>query len=402
MENEVLITEEARGHYEISEIVTGMILTDKLTAKAVTHINLSPTHKVLVEMKAKGMDKAEMIQTGNLSDMLSCERAAIAVNGSIHPTVWVDILDKSAASTRVASLAIPKLERMLKGEHVDIEALKADLAMLDTAASGLIPMSQIEPTKQKWIETGFKPIDHHTGGLPDASLIILAASPGIGKTTLAVKIAMCMTKKYDKKNTAIFTLEMTGEQICMRAIEMDESMEDAEKRERILVADATMNVNQVFSMAAKANAEKELSLVVVDYADLLITGEQSEATMGLIYRTLQQLAKHIKCPVILVSQLNRAAYAGGTPAINHIRYSGLAEATAALIFMAYNPTNIVAEFGKQDKLPMLEGQAYLIVGKSKYGYKHGGPGAIAIGWDGKFGWTNKAQYTPSDWKSLSY
>ena len=70
---------------------------------------------------------------------------------------------------------------------------------------------------------------------------------------------------------------------------------------------------------------------------MLVEGEQSEAVMGVIYRSLAMLAKTTGVPVILICQLNRTQYTGGIPKINHIRYSGMAEMMSSLILLLYNP-----------------------------------------------------------------
>jgi replicative DNA helicase len=385
------MTIKERSWLESSEIVAGLILLDKLQPTVVNPSDLYMEYKEIIPLKRDGISNEEIITRVGLTPVTTALRAAKTINGEIEPLVWVSILEKLAVKARVASKVMPKIEKLQRGEHVDVNEVLADLSVLEHNAGELIPLSEVKPTKAVWIKTGYRPLDFHVGGVPDASLTILAASPGIGKTTLAIKIAIEMVKKYTSKKVAIFTLEMTNGQICKRAIEVDDTLSDEDKRKNILIADATMNVKQVFAIASQAAAKYSLSLIVVDYADLLVSGDQSEATMGVIYRTLQQLAKQIGVPVLLVSQLNRGTYGGGIPKVNHIRYSGMAEACAASILLAYNPFNILADFGRQDSLPIIEGMAYLIVGKSKYGYKRGSPGAIQIEWDGAFGWGNESK-----------
>ena len=377
-----------RSWLDSSEIVAGLVLLDRLQPSIVNPADLYMEYKEIIPLKRDGLSIEEIIIRVGLTPVTAAIRAARTINGEIEPLAWVNILEKLSIKAKVASQVMPKIEQLQRGEHVDVDEIITNLSLLNSNVRELIPLSEVEPTKVIWIKTGYRPLDFHLGGVPDSSLTILAASPGIGKTTLAIKVAIEMVKKYVKKKVAVFTLEMTNGQICKRAIEIDESLSDKEKRENILIADATMNVKQVFAVASQAAARHDLSLVVVDYADLLISGEQSEATMGIIYRTLQQLAKQIETPVLLVSQLNRGTYGGGIPKVNHIRYSGMAEACAAVILLAYNPFNILADFGKQDTLPIIEGLAYIIVGKSKYGYRRGSPGAIQVEWDGAFGWGN--------------
>jgi len=208
-------------------------------------------------------------------------------------------------------------------------------------------------------------------------------------TTLMIQIVQSMIKLKEnkKKKAAIFTLEMTMGQITKRALDMAD-MTDAE-RDRVLLADGSFNVEQVYTIASRTASQHDLCMIAIDFADQLIEGEQTEAMMGTIYRSLAQLAKKTGIPVVLISQLNRQTYDGaGIPKINHLRYSGMAEAMSALIVLIYNPTNTVVSLNTKpdNRLVAASGKAYLIVGKARYGYKHGKPGAVMVDFDGATGW----------------
>jgi replicative DNA helicase len=246
-------------------------------------------------------------------------------------------------------------------------------------------MSEIAPEENSWILTGWEPIDKFIGGIIKAGLITIGASPGVGKTTLVLKLATSMVKKYKKKKVAIFTLEMTTGQITQRALEVAKITK--EEKERILLGDSSFSISDIYATAARYAANEDLSMIAVDFADLLIEGEASESVMGNIYKTLSLLAKKTGVPVVLISQLNRNTYTGGTPKVNHLRYSGMSEAMSALILLIYNPHNILVDTnGGKSELETIEGRGYLIEGKSRFGYKKGGPGAVMIEWDGAGGW----------------
>jgi hypothetical protein len=132
-------------------------------------------------------------------------------------------------------------------------------------------------------------------------------------------------------------------------------------------------------------------MIGVDFADLMIVDEEnSEAAMANIYRIMAQMAKSMRLPVFLLSQLSRG-YTGGLPRPNHIRYTSLAEALSWQILMLYNPnTDWSEESGKVD-LPREAGKGYILAWACRGGFRnHDGPGAIEVDWDGGSGWGKKA------------
>lgn len=130
--------------------------------------------------------------------------------------------------------------------------------------------------------------------------------------------------------------------------------------------------------------------ICMDFADLMLEREEDEQSVGYIYRKCATLAKKTNTQVILISQLSRA-YVGGLPRVHHIRWSGLAEAMAALILLLYNPNQIFANQGKDNRLPDIPGMGYIIQGKSRFGYKmEGGVGAVQVEWDGKQAWGHQS------------
>lgn len=382
--------EEAIIRWEsVSEIVSGMVLLERLDPNAVNPQDLHPPYGEIIPLCRDGKSRPEILDAIGFTPWDTAVNAAKKVNGEVSPLEWVKILEKTASKAMGASA----LERVVKawgrGEEVDIgQALQA-INMVDSNYRDLTPMSDVDPQKAKWVRTGYHPIDEFIGGLPDSSLTIVGASPGVGKTTFALRVARSMIQKHPKKSVAIFTLEMTMAQITSRVLELDDEL-TMEERSRILMSENSYSVHEVYAIASRAAAHDKLSLIVIDFADLMVKGEQSEATMGVIYINLTALAKKTGVPVLLVSQLNRETYRGGIPKINHLRYSGLAEATAALIILIYNPHTIVADYSADTTvLPTVPGCGYLIVGKSRFGFRKGGPGGIQVEWDGLAGWGEK-------------
>jgi replicative DNA helicase len=374
---------------DASEIVCGFILKKKLDPNAVNPNDLYPPYNEIIPMCRDGKDLPDIVTAVGFSAPNAAIQACEAVNGDVSPLGWIKVLEQ-VSSKATAGNVLERVAKDLKdGKEVDIgQALQA-MGMMDLGYREMTPMSEVTEETNTWMLTGFKPIDKHLGGFPKSCLTIIAASPGVGKTSLMLKIISSMVHKHTKQVAAVFTLEMTMGQLTARMKDMDKTLTKEEK-DRILLSESTYNVQEVYAQASRLAATNKLCCIAIDFADQLVDGEQSEAIMGVIYRTLSVLAKKTGVPVILISQLNRSTYTGGTPRINHIRYSGMAEAMAALIILVYNPNNIIADYKADEQLPAIEGQGYLIVGKSRFGFKEGGPGAIVVDWDGLMGWGSES------------
>jgi replicative DNA helicase len=364
-------------------------LAGKLSPDTINPEDVHPTYRDLIAPLRDGKEIADLAAMGFFSAATTAKMAAEAVNGDVKPIEWLTIL-KNTASLSSAGAKLAKIAKKWEdGDRSDPADVLATVGMVDSGYREFTPMSEIEPEENMWLKTGYRPIDKHMGGFPKSSLTIMAASPGIGKTSLMLKIANSMVRQYKKQNVIIFTLEMTMAMLTRRMMDMDKSITKDEKS-RLLLSESAYTVQEVYAEASRAVATAKTSLIAIDFADQLVEGEQSEAIMGVIYRSLSMLAKKTGVPVLLISQLNRGTYVGGIPRINHIRYSGMAEAMAALILLIYNPHNILADFAEKTPLPDAEGVGYIIAGKSRYGFKEGGPGAIQVQWDGAMGWGNES------------
>lgn len=380
---------------DASEIVMGMVLNKKLDPNAVNPLDLYMQYGEMIPILRDGGDIPDVVAAVGYSSVRAAMDAAEHINGEMKPIEWIKVL-KDSASRATGAHALEQVAKGLKeGKEVDMGAALRALSMMEDGYRELTPMSEVVAEANSWIKTGWRPLDDNVGGLSKASLTIIGASPGVGKTTLLLKIANNMVKKYKKQKVAIFTLEMTMAQITARWQQLDKEFTEEEKS-RVLLSESSFSVDEVYASASRVAAQEKLALIAIDFADLLVEGEQSESVMGVIYKTLAMLAKKTGVPVLLISQLNRATYLGGTPKVNHLRYSGMAEAMSALILLIYNPHNILADFGGKSELQAVDGTGYLIVGKSRYGFKKGGPGGIQIGWDGEGGWGDE----PLGWFNL--
>ncbi len=187
-----------------------------------------------------------------------------------------------------------------------------------------------DPDALQGIPTGFAGLDRITNGFQNSDLIILAARPGVGKTSLAMNIALHMALK-EQKSCAIFSLEMPRVQLMQRALcsaskvsmekalraKLDEKewrklfqtvkeMENA----KIFVDDSSMNTpGTIINKCRRLQREKGLDFIVIDYLQLMSSGKRVESRqteVSEISRQLKLLAKELNVPVLVLSQVNRS------------------------------------------------------------------------------------------------
>ena len=213
------------------------------------------------------------------------------------------------------------------------------------------------------IRTGYKELDDTTNGLQRGDLIILAARPSMGKTAFALNLALNAAQLQIDQAVAVFSLEMPAEQLIQRMMstksevdgmkirsgflnndEMNSLAEAAtEMRAMKIYIDDTpgVRVSEIFSKCRKLNAEHGLSLVVIDYIQL-ITGngknsDNRQQEVSEISRSLKALARELKVPVIALSQLSRKVEerTEKIPMLSDLRESGAIEQDADIVMFLY-------------------------------------------------------------------
>jgi replicative DNA helicase len=214
---------------------------------------------------------------------------------------------------------------------------------------------------------GFRDIDKKTGGFQPSNLIVLAARPGVGKTSLALNMAHNIATK-GAASVALFSLEMSKEEISERLLcsaarvashrlRSGDPLPSEEYYKLVTVAgelekapiyvDDTAGIN-AFELRARARrlASKQLDpplgLIIVDYLQLMMGDGRSDnrqQEVANISRGLKQLARELSVPVIAVSQLNREVESRGDrrPQLSDLRESGAIEQDADLVMFLYAP-----------------------------------------------------------------
>ena len=211
------------------------------------------------------------------------------------------------------------------------------------------------------LSTGFIDLDNITSGLQDSDLIIIAARPSMGKTTLALNIAHHIVV-HEKKPVAFFSLEMSREQLAQRLLCAYAEIDSQKLRRGFLSPEewprltqavgplseaplyiddtAAISVMEMRAKSRRLKREKGLSAIFVDYLQLMRGHEKVEnrqQEISNISRSLKALAKELNCPVVALSQLSRAVEQrpDKRPILSDLLESGGIEANADLVAFIY-------------------------------------------------------------------
>ena len=212
----------------------------------------------------------------------------------------------------------------------------------------------------KSISTGIRDLDETITGLNRSDLILLAARPGMGKTSFALNIANHVAVK-EKKRVAFFSLEMTKEQLASRMLSTEGEVGGTKLRTgkltedewvRLIEAGDILSKTQIYfddtpgitvpEMKAKLRRLKDVDLVIIDYLQLMSGAKRIDnrvQEISEITRNLKIMAKEINVPVITLSQLSRASEqrTEHRPVLSDLRDSGSIEQDADIVLFLYRP-----------------------------------------------------------------
>lgn len=251
------------------------------------------------------------------------------------------------------------------------------------------------------IPTGFIDLDYKLSGLQPSDLILVAARPSMGKTAFVLNIAQYVAFKKDRA-TAIFSLEMSKEQLVNRLFSLESqvdaqalrtgNMKDSDWEKLIegagiigkskLIIDDTpgISVSELRSKCRKYKLEHGLDLIIIDYLQLMTgsVGKRSESRqqeISEISRSLKGLARELNVPVIALSQLSRAVESrpDKRPMLSDLRESGAIEQDADVVMFIYRDEyyNKDSEYKKQ---------AEIIIAKQR----NGPVGTVHLAWLGEY------------------
>ena len=212
------------------------------------------------------------------------------------------------------------------------------------------------------LATGFYDLDYKTSGLQPSDLILIAARPAMGKTAFVLNLAQYMCVR-NHVPTAIFSLEMSKDQLVNRILSMESKVDSQSMRtgtlqpadwEKLiesagvistapLIIDDTpgISITELRSKCRKYKLENDLGLVIIDYLQLMTGGsrkqESRQQEISEISRSLKALAREINAPVIALSQLSRACETrpDHRPMLSDLRESGAIEQDADVVMFLY-------------------------------------------------------------------
>ncbi|MDD8030458.1 MAG: replicative DNA helicase [Acidobacteriota bacterium] len=401
MEVDLTVLKKTPPHsLEAERTVLGGILVNNGYLNAVMSL-LTPedfyrdAHREILERMIALMDRGQPIDLLTLSEELQKAGALEEIGGSAYLASLMDgvprtlnieyyvqiIKEKSLLRRLILSSA--KIINSSYEQQSDADTLlsEAQQAIIEISEekikAGFVPLSllagdELEAIARKaerreavtGVPTGFIDLDNMTSGFHPSEFIVIAGRPSMGKTALALNIAQHVGLKTDYY-AGIFSIEMAKEQVALRFL-CSEAQVDLQKArsgfvgerefEKLQLAAETLAQAKIYvdespaltvmEMKAKCRRlrlEGHLDIVFVDYIQLMRTGgrfENRNQEMSFIARTLKELARELKIPVVGVSQLSRAPEKmrrEPRPMLSDLRESGAIEQDADVVLLIYRP-----------------------------------------------------------------
>jgi replicative DNA helicase len=382
---------------EAERTVLGAVLVDNAAfnsaAETLTREDFyRESHRRIFEAMAALAERSQPIDLVTLKDELIRASALEAVGGAAYlgslvdgvPRItsveqWSRIIKEKAvlrnlihASNRIvqscyeaeddAAIILDRAEKSIF-DIAERRIRQGFVALREVVKESFRTIDQLAQSKDvvTGVPTGFVDLDERTSGLQKGDLIIVAARPAMGKTSLCLNIAQNASERTGE-TVGVFSLEMSKEQLVLRMLCADARVDAHRLRTgnlgekdwaRLAKAYADLSASKIYiddsamltplEMRAKCRrlkAEHGLSLVIVDYLQL-VTGagrvENRQQEIASISRSLKGLAKELECPVIALSQLSRApeARTDKRPQLSDLRESGALEQDADIVMFIY-------------------------------------------------------------------
>ena len=340
-------------------------------------MDVTPTSANVMEYVQIVLDKSLMRQVASAAGSIS----AMVLDGAGDAG---DMLE--AAEQKVYAIRRGRSAQNMVPVSMVLEDVMAHLAELTASGGKTLP----------GLSTGLSAVDAKINGLNKSDLLLLAARPGMGKTSMALNVALSAARESGK-TVAIFSLEMSREQLVTRLIASEGLVENtrlvtgnlresdwqriAEAASSLSRMDIRIDDNPLLTVAdmnAKCRRLENLGLVVIDYLQLMTSaggkgysGENRQQAVSDISRMLKIMAKELQVPVLCLSQLSRANEKRDDkrPMLSDLRESGAIEQDADIVLFLYRDDYYNSDSEKRNV-------AECIVAKNR----HGETGKVELRW----------------------
>jgi replicative DNA helicase len=410
---------------EAERSILGAVLLDNFALNAAIEKVRSedfflPQHRHIFERMVQLGEKQQAIDIVTLMEDLTRRGELEAAGGVAYLSQLADglprvtnvdhyariVKEKAVLRGLIHSAAAIQEQALAAGEDADVILDRAESVILglaeDRIKAGLVGVKELvrdnferlnkiltDGRRVTGLSTGYANLDNETSGLQPSEMIILAARPSMGKTALAINIANNVAVR-NREPVAIFSLEMSKESLLVRML-ASEARIDAHKfrtghmgkddwskivntlnglSEAPLWVDdsASSTVMEMGAKARRLKRDRGLSLIIVDYLQLVVptsTGRQSnrqEEVSGMS-RALKALAKELRVPIIVLSQLTRAPEREERkPQLSDLRESGAIEQDADVVMFINRPNFYKTDLPEEDRA-----KAELIIAKQRNG-----------------------------------
>lgn len=316
-----------------------------------------------------------------------------------------DIIEEASDSEYEPSMLIDSAEQKIfdirRGKNIQ-GLQRIDEVLLETFER--LDLLNRDDDTIKPISTGIGDLDRVITGLNRSDLILLAARPGMGKTSFALNIAKhaaCVSKK----TVAFFSLEMSKEQLASRLLSSEALVGGTKLRtgklseeewQRLISAGDVLNKANLYldgtpgitvpEMKAKLRRLKNVDLVIIDYLQLMSSGgrrsDNRVQEISEITRNLKILAKEINVPVVCLSQLSRASEqrTDHKPQLSDLRDSGSIEQDADIVLFLYREGYYDKDKGENVTSAVDQNSGECLVAKNR----HGETRSVTLHWQGEF------------------
>lgn len=326
----------------------------------------------------------ELEQSGHLSEVGGPAYITSLINNvptSLHATAYGHIIEEAAIRRRMLAAA-NDIARLAYQEDTSVETVmdEAEKAVFGVSerrtTRDLQPISEVlsdyyeridqlssRDEEMVGVPTGFIDLDRLLGCLQPSDLLIIAGRPGTGKTAFMLSAAKNAAQKH-KKHVAIFSLEMSNEQLVQRLIAQETGIDSQRLRtgklneeewplfnhaievlsDTMIFLDDTPALTplQLRTKCRRLHLEFQLDLILVDYLQLMTSGSRSEnrvQEVSYISRNLKVLARELNVPVLAAAQLSRAIEqrADKDPQLSDLRESGSLEQDSDVVMFIHRP-----------------------------------------------------------------